>query len=278
MFEKYARFDNLLVTGPQRSGTRICARMIAHDLGRQYIDENDLDMDSLYLLCSFLEKKQRYVIQCPCLCRYIHIFNRRDTAVILMRRDLEEIAASQKRIGWSREWLELAKYDRTEGVIAEVKYSFWENYQKKRTRHAFEINYDSLAAHPLWVAKDLRLNFKPEQTSTFKGNPDKILKTRPIRNRGIFCCDKRNTALLIKTNRPPKRINATGLFIWNLCDGTLAYRDILQKLIDHFSGVDEERAANDLDTFLNDLFDDDFLRPSPNDPAAPVNQTPANRS
>lgn len=262
MFENLVGFDNLLVTGPQRSGTRICARMIAHDLGHQYIDENDLDMDSLYLLSSFLERKQRYVIQCPCLCRYIHIFDRRDTAVILMRRDLEEIAVSQKRIGWRWEWLELARYDRTEGVIAEVKYQYWEKYQKKKIENVFEIEYENLKTHPFWVPKDLRGDFKAGQTSIVKNNPDELRDSRPTRNRGIFCYERpgRDTALLVETTRAPKELNTSGHLTWNLCDGKHTYREILQKLKEHFDDVDENQLASDMEDFIKGLVTDGFLK------------------
>jgi len=81
-----------------------------------------------------------------------------------MRRKIEDIIASQKRISWSWEWLELARYDRTDGIIAEVKYQFWDQYQKELIKHAYENEYESLAAHPLWVAKMNARIFDARQT------------------------------------------------------------------------------------------------------------------
>jgi len=267
MFEKFADFDKILVTGPQRSGTRICAKMIAHDLGYTYIDEDDLHMENLYMMDYFLRKKERNVVQCPALCRYIHIFDWENTAVILIRRNIEDIIASQKRIGWRWEWLELARYDRTEGVIAEVKYQYWEKYQKRKIKHAFEIDYESLAAHPLWVPRDSRQNFKANQTSCFKNNSNAIRNFRPIQSRGIFYCEQQDneSAVLVKTTRNPKKLNVTGRFIWNLCDGILTYQDILQELKEHFADTDEKRLADDLDVFINGLVSDGFLQFSPGD-------------
>jgi len=69
LFDWLASFDKILVTGPQRSGSRICAQMIAYDTGHEYVDEEDLSMDSLYQLCGFLEDQRGLVIQCPTLCR-----------------------------------------------------------------------------------------------------------------------------------------------------------------------------------------------------------------
>ena len=50
MFEYLKEFPVVLVTGPQRSGTRICAKMIAHDTGHRFVDEREIHTDSLYEL------------------------------------------------------------------------------------------------------------------------------------------------------------------------------------------------------------------------------------
>lgn len=166
------KFDKIIVTGPQRSGTRICAKMIAHDTGHRYVDESEVGIDSLYRLRTLLQSNHRFVVQCPALCRHVHVFSDDDTAIVLMRRDVEDIIASQKRIGWSWEKVELARYDRSDGAIAEVKYRFWEEGQRRQIRHAFEIEYESLARHPLWVPKLLRRSFRAGQT-TFR-DEDKV--------------------------------------------------------------------------------------------------------
>lgn len=164
IFEWLDGFDKILVTGPQRSGTRICAQMIAKDTGHTYVDERNINFESLYRLWSLCHKDERLVIQCPALCRHVHAFDADTVAVVLMRRNVEDIIASQERIGWNLEKVELARYDLSEGVIAKVKYQFWDDYQKERIKHAFEIEYESLANHPLWVTKELRWDFDATQT------------------------------------------------------------------------------------------------------------------
>jgi len=105
------------------------------------------------------------VVQCPVLCRHVHMLAGDDVAVVLMRRRIEDIIASQKRIGWMWEWLELARYDRLDGVISEIKYNFWDQFQKDRIKHAFEIEYENLTAHPLWLDKEVRQDFEANQTA-----------------------------------------------------------------------------------------------------------------
>ncbi len=277
MFEWLADFDKVLVTGPQRSGTRICAKMIAHDTGYEYVDENDLHMDSLYWLCSFLHYREHIVVQCPVLCRHVHMFGADDTAIVLMRRSVEDIVASQKRIGWSWEWLELARYDRSDGVIAKVKYRFWEERQRERIQHAFEIEYESLAGHPLWVPKPVRRGFAPVQTAFRDGGLVIDQDARPHPHADILYVEESDldAAMLVRTKEPAKVLNATGQLVWTLCDGTHTYHDILQALKARFGDVEEAVLARDLDAFIGELAARGFLRFSSPSPPVDVGPEPA---
>jgi len=167
MFEHLKKYSTILVTGPQRSGTRICAKMIAKDTGYAYIDELQIHIDSLYALMSLLENGGGMVVQCPSLSRYIHLIGRnKDTAVVWMVRDLEDILASERRIGWAGEEIERMRYDRANGnlVSAQIKTDFWLRVQKQLIPNAFEIEYEDLKAHRLWIDKEDRLDFRSNQT------------------------------------------------------------------------------------------------------------------
>ena len=96
MFEWLSKFERIFVTGPQRSGTRICAKMIAHDTGHEFM-QTQINMDSFYNFSSLLETKIKYVIQCPTLCRYIHFFDSKDNAIILIRRNIKDIINYSKK-------------------------------------------------------------------------------------------------------------------------------------------------------------------------------------
>ena len=158
-------FSNILVTGPQRSGTTICAKMIASDLNLRYVDENEFKVDKLHMLLNILGKEQNIVMQAPGLSRFCHLLNGYDVAVVFMRRDIESIIQSQERIAWPscNEKNELSKYGYDEGIISEIKYAYWDNYQKQVTKHHFEFHYDALKSHPLWIDKEQRVDFKPRQ-------------------------------------------------------------------------------------------------------------------
>lgn len=165
MFEGLNQFERIFVTGPQRAGTRICSKMIAQSLGYKHIDEVEFYADSWGQLEILLEQERgTVVIQCPALSRYVHWFTRQDTAIVFMMRDVNDIIASQNRINWLWEYLELRKYDCPEGIISQVKYDFWEKYQKPIIHNPIEIQYEALSAHPLWVDKPERERFASFQT------------------------------------------------------------------------------------------------------------------
>lgn len=164
MFEHLKIYRTVLVTGPQRSGTTIAAKTIAHDTGHQYVDENEFHVDNLDEFKPIVRRRHRIVVQCPSLCRLVHHFADDRTLVVLMRRPIGDIARSQERINWSEETRELRKYGRRDGVIADIKYRYWEERQRAEIPHAMEIEYDSLAAHPLFVPKEERVHFRPRQT------------------------------------------------------------------------------------------------------------------
>lgn len=188
MFESLGEYPFILVTGPQRSGTRVCAKMIAYDLPTHwYVDETQIHIDSLYALEILLQQAHgdNYVVQCPALCRYIHYFGGRDDCLIaLVRRGLVPIVESQARVGWMWDPLERMRYQGVQHAyagpptppvsqlyeppdlsIAEVKYRFFATAQKPRIKHWVEVAYESLSNHPLWVSKEERGGFTATQTS-----------------------------------------------------------------------------------------------------------------
>jgi len=49
--------------------------------------------------------------------------------------------------------------------MSEVKYMIWEKYQRPKIKYAYELEYESLSSHPLWIKPELRKQFKPTQTT-----------------------------------------------------------------------------------------------------------------
>lgn len=163
-FEHLKSFKKILVTGPQRSGTTIAAKIIAEELQYKYIDERAVDVRSLTKLYEKLTDKNNLIIHGPCFCSMIHWLDAPDTAVVLVRRDTDEIKKSEQKIGWNEEEFELKNYFTKQGTIAKIRYSVWENFQQPTMKiPAFELEYKSLSDHPLWISD--RNNFRRRQFS-----------------------------------------------------------------------------------------------------------------
>ena len=167
MFEYLDHWEKILVTGPQRSGTRICTKMIAEDTGYWPIHEEEFGVDSLNRLWHKLETSRNVVIQAPAMMVYANLFGMRDPGlgVVVMRRDVQEIRASEVRIGWRWEKPELIRCFTLTGNAAEIRYQNWDQFQKQDLgAQAIEVKYEDLEAHPLWVPKEQRARFHERQT------------------------------------------------------------------------------------------------------------------
>lgn len=161
MFEDYKKYKRILVTGPQRSGTRICAKMIAEDTGYEYLDDR-----TVIHISELREavKQDGVVVQCPGMARWIHWFGDDDTLIVWMKRPLKEILASEKRVNWGHNLNELATYGVEGGISSEVKNKFWVETQRGKIKHFVEQDYKKLAKHRLWVDKKRRSRFTGSQT------------------------------------------------------------------------------------------------------------------
>ena len=165
MYESLKEFSNIIISGPQRSGTRIAAKIISLDTGKTYIDEKEINFHDLRLLEWYLNKGN-VVIQCPGLCHLLHNINNKSTLIILIYRPIEEIIKSEDRINWPDEAkkIELFKYGHSCGIISKIKYDFWNSFQKPLLgERAREINYNELKFHPLFIQD--RESFKWDQTT-----------------------------------------------------------------------------------------------------------------
>jgi hypothetical protein len=165
MFENLAVHKKIVVTGPQRSGTRIGAKMIAADTGHQFVDEAEFLIKDSALFREFLQR-DNVVLQAPHMLKDLVDDPPPGIFIVLMRRPLDEIHASAARIGWTENFggntTELKKFGLTEGDSAAVKYEYWDSHDKSAP--FLEVPYESLRDHPMYVAEDQRKTFGHWQT------------------------------------------------------------------------------------------------------------------
>jgi hypothetical protein len=172
----FQQFHKILVTGPQRSGTRIAAKIIADDISYQYVDERDFVVDNQELFDEILSSADKLVIQCPGMCHCIEQYAVSGTLIVMMIRAIPDIIASENRVEWiNGPYHEYEKYGidilkarflrrHHNDKISVRKYQHWRTYQKGKIRHLLELEYESLSYHRLWIPKEQRLHFTAEQT------------------------------------------------------------------------------------------------------------------
>ena len=173
MFQYLKKYNHIIVTGPQRSGTRIAAQMIAKDTDYTYIDEMDIYGSSIAMLIDKMHKNKHTVAQCPQLSNIAHMWPK-DVFIIFMIRKIEDIINSQKRINWGLwEVMEKQNYRHTNLnmslPIANIKYMYWYSHQKpalvKQGHNNFlELEFETLKNHPMWIDKPQRTNFQWNET------------------------------------------------------------------------------------------------------------------
>jgi len=144
--------------------------MIAHDTGYAFVPEEDFGCGKLPELAAILQSGfGPMVIQCPFLTDIIHDLGyylcvEMDKAlVVMMRRDIDDIKASEARtiaadgknidfdyVG--RRQRRVYHLEESQQHIAEIRYRSWQD-QKKVIPNALDVEYESLSEHPLWDSR-----------------------------------------------------------------------------------------------------------------------------
>lgn len=147
MFSELCRYNRILVTGPARSGTHVCSRMIAHDAGMTYVSENAFRAKNQELFRRVVRRKN-VVIACAGMRAKISEFSQKKTLIVFMHRPIEDIIASGLRIGGALKKFKhaqrIALIEEAYRICLQIRYAW------------LEVEYDSLAE---------RVDFLPTQTS-----------------------------------------------------------------------------------------------------------------
>ena len=142
----------IFVTGPQRSGTTIAARILADKLSKTYVDESEYNP---------VDIPDNAIIQAPFAFKYILelSFSFPQSFFAVMLRDKNEIVSSMERIEWYKDVIDDPYFYSTyvdsayDTIDAQLQYL-------EESRFSL-INYDSLKSHNLFV--DDRKDFTTRQ-------------------------------------------------------------------------------------------------------------------
>jgi hypothetical protein len=164
MFEHLAVHSKIVVTGPQRSGTRIASQMIASDTGHEFVDEVDFLITDTTRFRQVLAR-DGVVVQAPHMLKDMvddpppGVFRGADAPGPVpdpRQRPTHWLV----RAGGNR--TELAKLGVLDGDSAALKYAYWDAHTKYVPY--LELKYQWLRAHPMFVPAERRRYFAPLQT------------------------------------------------------------------------------------------------------------------
>lgn len=182
MFEHLSKYRVVLVSGPARSGTTICGKMIASDTGHVFWGDDQYppyDIELWEMAVSNYYSLPPRVIQCAGMTSQLHRVTADDVMIVYMHRPLTEIWDSKRRAGWTTksydiEWslLESASHGATNTIaldhgmlsLEEFQYWFWHHEQRKKCINKMDQQYHALASHPLWVPQRDRVDWHQKQT------------------------------------------------------------------------------------------------------------------
>jgi len=171
MFAHLKKHRVILVTGPHRSGTTIAARMIAADTGHDFVIEDEIGFSKVNLLALFIQSDYGpLVVQCPFLCNHIGELefsiglDYSEVCVVMLHRYVKDIIASEEKVlHVNFDALGLAQKrsigDKSERHVSDMKYANWDR-QRKRIKHTFDLGYESLRDHPMWLEDRTSLTFQ----------------------------------------------------------------------------------------------------------------------
>lgn len=151
MFEYLAPYRSILVTGPHRSGTTIAAHMIAQDTGKGYVDEYATSQGEALVFERLVDFATNVVIQAPAAFEYLTELDRADLAIVFMVRNRYDVLVSMERM-----------FGESNIAIIDDIHARWAQV-KQRLANPFEVRYDDLAQHPLWVGKENRIGWSIKQ-------------------------------------------------------------------------------------------------------------------
>lgn len=168
-----AEYERVWVIGPQRSGTRIAAKIITLETGFRYVDETFFSIDSLSNLWRYMNQLHpghKYVIQGPAITASVPFIAESGDLVVFMHRNIKDVVASEKRIGWKYNQVELWKLGaHARGSSAAEKNRLWRARWRPALKKAgidtVDLKYERLSKHKMWKPKSEREKFKWNQTT-----------------------------------------------------------------------------------------------------------------
>tara|TARA_Y100000310_G_C20361274_1_gene659083 strand:+ start:120 stop:746 length:627 start_codon:yes stop_codon:yes gene_type:complete len=183
LVKKLKKYNIIIVSGPQRSGTTYCSYILSKNLSYSNIDETIYNThDEDHFLSLFNQNNTQpssgIVIQAPAMSHLLHKINANNKLIVLfMRRNNKEIFRSEDRINWhTLEYpTEIKKYHKTFSFDLNeffklglyrnsiMKYYFWEKQKQSMNVDFLEVDYNILSQTDEFIPMEKRKDFNSKQ-------------------------------------------------------------------------------------------------------------------
>lgn len=150
MFEYLKEYPYIIVTGPHRSGTTIIAHMIAYDTGKEFLDEANINHIYVRRIPDLFKEKRNIVLQAPYALPWASILSNSETAIVLVKRNISDIEKSAVQSKNKR-----GKKISRPAFSPKQAHELW-SHIKRFIHNPFEVQYESVKDHPLWISKSER--------------------------------------------------------------------------------------------------------------------------
>jgi len=159
-----SEYRMVVVSGCQRSGTHIMAKILAHELGWQYITDEDYDVSDFNGWANLILTGVHMAAQCPHMTHLLHE-TPDDVLVVWMHRPIEELIVSFARVNpghiSASQPYQMLFYSQLPEVGTgrqigagwiKVREQYWNMVQRPMLgRRGVTFNYHDLEEHRLFV-------------------------------------------------------------------------------------------------------------------------------
>lgn len=152
MFQSFQKHKRILVTGPMRSGTTICATMIGRDTGKTIVRE-----ESIF---SVWPLDMNMVVQAPVLLPEAKRLALGGWFVVVMIRSMDEVLPSTQKYLQGKMALDAIKTHVFKSIAQANVLAEW----LEEEGLGQQVIYDNLRMHSMWVEE--RSSFGPRDIST----------------------------------------------------------------------------------------------------------------
>lgn len=252
--EQCKQYEVIVVTGPQRSGTTIKARVLSKELDYTYIDEEEFSSGDLEQFKNIVLGNKNCVIHAPAMTSICDELDNKRVFVVYSKRKIIDVVNSQKRINWKGEKFERRRYKNKfkeyktieHKKISEIKTHIWETHQKQKCNTS-DLWYDDIKYHPLF--ENNRDNFDTRQwkkTSSIKF--DEFEKIIPL---GGNCA---STMFLYDFGMKEKNVKSPfSLSACSLKTVKMLIENKFETLLDEYEVIAKEKNLNHVADYKNKI-------------------------